>query len=147
MGFFNKIFNKEKHLTSDKDFDEKYKIVLIKGFNDNTPYIYEIGDDRYTRILFDSNGEYTAKDLKIYKFSTGVKELCVKNLCSLLFYEDYKFNRDDFINYLKRAGCSDIVVDGFIDCTSSDINEDKMPKTKYLKVYDYDGKFIGTKRK
>lgn len=147
MGFFNKIFNKEKHLTSDKDFDEKYKIVLIKGFNDNTPYICEIDDDRYTSVLFDPNGEYTAKDLKIYKFSTGVKELCVKNLCSLLFYEDYKFNRDDFINYLKRAGCSDIVVDGFIDCTSSDINKDKMPKTKYLKVYDYDGKFIGTKRK
>ena len=147
MGFFGSIFNKEKHLVTDEDFDKRYKIVVIKGFNDTTPYICEIDDDRYTSVLFDFPKDYSAKDIKVYKFSTGVKELCVKELRSLLFYKDYNFKREDFINYLKKAGCSDIVIDGFIDCTSSDINKDKMSKTNYLKVYDYDGKFIGTKRK
>ena len=104
MGFFGNIFNKEKHLVTDEDFDKRYKIVVIKGFNDNTP---EIDDDRYTRILFSSPDVY--KDVKTYKFSTGVKELCIKELRSLLFYEDYNFNREDFINYLKKAGCSDFL--------------------------------------
>lgn len=147
MGFFSQLFKNKKHLITDNDFDERYKIVVIRGFNDNTPYICEINDFRYTSVLFHFPEDYTEKDIQIYKFSTGVKELCVKNLCSLLFYEDYKFNRDDFINYLKNAGCPDIVVDGFIDCTGKDINKSKMPKSKYIKIYDFDGNFIGCKLK
>ena len=144
---YNKLIHKEKGLITDSDFDKRYKIVVIRGFNDTTPYIYEIDDDRYTSVLFDFPKDYSAKDVKIYKFSTGVKELCIKKLLPLLFYEDYTFNRKDFISYLKNAGCSDIVMDAFIACTSSDINKDFMPKSKFLRVYDYDGKFIGLRRK
>ncbi|MCR4741799.1 MAG: hypothetical protein K5866_02855 [Treponema sp.] len=146
MCFFKKLFHKRNHLISDQDFDEKYKIVLIRGFNDRTPFIYEINDCSYTSILFEFPEDYSMQDIKVYKFSDGVRELCIKQQLSLLFDKDYTYNRDDFINYLRNSGCSDIVVDGFIDCTASDINNSYMPKNRVLKVYDMNGKFIGLKK-
>ena len=139
---FDRLFKKETHLVTDGDFDSRYKIVVIKGFNDTTPYIYELDDDSYTRVLFEFPNDYTKNDVKIYKFSTGVKKLCVKKLLPLLFDNEYDYNRNDFIAYLKNAGCSDIVMDAFISCTASDINNDYMPKSRYVRVYDYDGKFL-----
>lgn len=85
-------------------------------------------------------------DLDFDEKYKGVRELCIKQQLSLLFDNDYTYNRDDFINYLRNSGCSDIVVDGFIDCTASDINNSFMPKIRVLKVYDKNGKFIGLKK-
>ena len=36
--------------------------------------------------------------------------------------------------------------DSKIDCTASDINNSIMPRSRVLKVYDKNGKFIGLKK-
>ena len=91
--------------------------------------------------------EIKPKDAIVLPFSKGVKKFCIEKQITLVFENDVPKNRIDFIKYLQNAGCSDIVMDGFISCSDSDINNDYMPKSKYVKVYDYNGKFIGLKKK
>ena len=148
MGIFSFIKkNKPQKLITDKDFDKNYNIVFIDKFDDNVAHIYEVNDTSYNRVLFTCNGEITTKDIHVYPFSVGVKELCIKKLISIYFEKDVPKNRQDFIDYLKKAGCSDIIIDGFIACTSSDIDRDFMPKSKQIRVYDYSGKYLRTEDK
>ena len=76
-------FLKQEKLVTDEDFDKKYKIVFIDRFDDNVAHIYEINDDSYNRVLFSFPGEYTAKDIHVYSFSAGIKELCIKQQISI----------------------------------------------------------------
>lgn len=148
MGIFNFLNkNKTQKLVTDKDFDKNYNIVFIDKMDDNVAHIYEVNDTSYNRVLFTFNGKINPKDIHVYPFSVGVKELCIKKQISIYFEKDVPKNRQDFIDYLKRVGCSDIIVDGFIACTSSDIERDFMPKSKYVKVYDYSGKYLRTELK
>lgn len=149
MGIFSIFFNKNKpqKLITDKDFDKNYNIVFIDKMDDNVARIYEVNDTSYKSVLFTFNDEIKPKDIHVYPFSLGVKELCIKKLISIYFEKDVPKNRQDFIDYLKKAGCSDIVIDGFIACTASDINRQFMPKSNYVRVYDYSGKYLRTERK
>ena len=138
---------KKNRLLTDEDFDKKYTIVFIDRFDDNVAHIYEINDDSYNRVLFYFPGEFTPKDIHVYPFSVGVKELCINKQISIYFEKEIPRNRQDFIDYLRRAGCSDIVVDGFIECTAADIDNDIAPRSKYMKVYDNAGNFLRRIRK
>ena len=135
-------FMKKEKLVTDEDFDKKYKIVFIDRFDDNVAHIYEINDDSYNRVLFSFPGEYREKDIHVYSFSAGIKELCIKQQISIYFEKEVPKNRRDFIDYLKKAGCSDIVLDGFIACTTLDINNDIAPRSKVKRVYDFSGKLL-----
>lgn len=135
-------FLKQEKLVTDEDFDKKYKIVFIDHFDDNVAHIYEINDDSYNRVLFTFPGEYTEKDIHVYSFSLGVKELCIKQQISIYFEKEVPKNRRDFIDYPKKANCSDIIIDGFVACTAPDINNDIAPRPKSKRVYDSSGKLL-----
>ena len=49
-------------------------------------------------------------------------------------------------SYGSMDGGYDEFCDGFIDCTAGDINNSIMPRSRVLKVYDKNGKFIGLKK-
>ncbi len=139
--------HRKDKLVTDGDFDKKFKIVFIDRFDDNVAHIYETDDDSYNRVLFSFPGEYTPQDIHVYPFSVGVKELCIKRLVSVYFEKEVPDNRQDFVDYLKRTGCPDIVVDGFIACTAADIDDDIAPIQKYKNVYDFSGNFLRKERK
>ena len=140
MSIFSILKKKEvEYPVTDADFDKLFKIVLMPGYNDYVPEVYLNTDKHY-----ESSSGFNKKTAIILPFSKGVETFCIKRMLPITVESDVdKRLLKYFVNYLRLKGCSDKVVDLFIECWSPTTNE--LPP--YKKIYDKNGKLINIQKR
>ena len=91
----------------------------------------------------DSSYWNETKTFEAYKFSDGVKRLCIDKGLRLCFTErDNAFSDlKSIYHYMKKMGCSDLILDTLVDTAKMSRN----PNVKYKqrkKNYDSTGKLV-----
>lgn len=109
--------------------------------------LYEIIDDHNSWVEIRKKGDSSywneTKIFEAYKFSDGVKRLCMDKGIRLCFTEKDNVYPDlkSIYLYMKKIGCSDLILDTLVDTAKMAKN----PNAKYKqpkRTYDSTGKLI-----
>ena len=109
--------------------------------------LYEIIDDHNSWVEIHKKGDSSywneTKTFEAYKFSDGVRRLCIDKGLRLCFTERNNAFSDlkSIYHYMKKMGCSDLILDILVDTAKMSRN----PNVKYKqrkKIYDSTGKLV-----
>lgn len=125
----------------------KFVFSLKRKTVEELDNLYEIIDDHNSWVEIRKKGDSSywnkTKTFEAYKFSDGVKRLCIDKGLRLCFTERDNVFSDlkSIYHYMKKMGCSDLILDTLVD--TAKMSRD--PNVKYKqrkKNYDSTGKLI-----
>ena len=111
----------------------KFVFSLKRKTVEELDNLYEIIDDHNSWVEIRKKGDSSywdeTKTFEAYKFSDGVKRLCIDKGLRLCFTERNNAFSDlkSIYHYMKKMGCSDLILDTLVDTAKMSRN----PNIKY----------------
>lgn len=111
----------------------KFVFSLKRKTVEELDNLYEIIDDHNSWVEIRKKGDSSywneTKTFEAYKFSDGVKRLCIDKGLRLCFTERDNVFSDlkSIYHYMKKMGCSDLILDTLVDTAKMSRN----PNVKY----------------